>query len=56
MKNFIKYMLLLILAIGITTKVEAQKADTKAFTVKAKRFSKTAEEKIVAAGGKVEVV
>ena len=29
---------------------------TKAFTVKAKRFSKTAEEKIVAAGGKVEVV
>ena len=34
MKNFIKYMLLLILAIGITTKVEAQKADTKAFTVK----------------------
>ena len=28
----------------------------KAFTVKAKRFSKTAEEKIIAAGGKVEVV
>ncbi|MBQ8758523.1 MAG: 50S ribosomal protein L15, partial [Clostridia bacterium] len=28
----------------------------KAFTVKAKRFSKTAEEKITAAGGKVEVV
>ena len=29
---------------------------TKSLTVKAKRFSKTAEEKIVAAGGKVEVV
>lgn len=28
----------------------------KAFTVKAKRFSKTAEEKILAAGGKVEVI
>ncbi len=28
----------------------------KALTVKAKRFSKTAEQKIVAAGGKVEVV
>ena len=28
----------------------------KSLTVKAKRFSKTAEEKIVAAGGKVEVV
>lgn len=28
----------------------------KAFTVKAKRFSKSAEEKIIAAGGKVEVV
>ncbi|MBQ2890229.1 MAG: 50S ribosomal protein L15 [Clostridia bacterium] len=29
---------------------------TKSLTVKAKRFSKTAEEKIVAAGGKVEVI
>ena len=29
---------------------------TKAFTVKAHKFSKTAEEKIVAAGGKVEVI
>ena len=34
MKHLIKCMLLLAIAIGITTKVEAQKADTKAFTVK----------------------